>query len=233
MNNPLPQPSKETVDAVLTGSLPMMDAAPAAAHGIAGEASDADLVMRAQTGSTDAFETLVNRYRGRIYAMTLNMTGNDADAWDLSQEVFIKAWRSLGRFEARAQFFTWLYRITNNVVIDWSRRRKIQGGVEFDDALGTVPEAGAVTVPRSTPEPDRAMENRELGARIRAALEQLNPEHRAVILLKEVDGLTYQEIAESVNCAVGTVMSRLFNARKRLQEILRDVYETRHPEDTP
>jgi len=211
----------------------MMDAAPAAAHGIAGEASDADLVMRAQTGSTDAFETLVNRYRGRIYAMTLNMTGNDADAWDLSQEVFIKAWRSLGRFEARAQFFTWLYRITNNVVIDWSRRRKIQGGVEFDDALGTVPEAGAVTVPRSTPEPDRAMENRELGARIRAALEQLNPEHRAVILLKEVDGLTYQEIAESVNCAVGTVMSRLFNARKRLQEILRDVYETRHPEDTP
>jgi RNA polymerase sigma-70 factor (ECF subfamily) len=233
VNNPLPQPSKETVDAVLTGSLPMMDAAPAAAHGIAGEASDADLVMRAQTGSTDAFETLVNRYRGRIYAMTLNMTGNDADAWDLSQEVFIKAWRSLGRFEARAQFFTWLYRITNNVVIDWSRRRKIQGGVEFDDALGTVPEAGAVTVPRSTPEPDRAMENRELGARIRAALEQLNPEHRAVILLKEVDGLTYQEIAESVNCAVGTVMSRLFNARKRLQEILRDVYETRHPEDTP
>lgn len=233
MNNPLPQPSKETVDAVLTGSLPMMDAAPAAAHGIAGEASDADLVMRAQNGATDAFETLVNRYRGRIYAMTLNMTGNDADAWDLSQEVFIKAWRSLGRFEARAQFFTWLYRITHNVVIDWSRRRKIQGGVEFDDALGTVPEAGAVTVPRSTPEPDRAMENRELGARIRDALEQLNPEHRAVILLKEVDGLTYQEIAESVNCAVGTVMSRLFNARKRLQEILRDVYETRQSEDTP
>lgn len=211
----------------------MMDAAPAAAHGIAGEASDADLVMRAQNGATDAFETLVNRYRGRIYAMTLNMTGNDADAWDLSQEVFIKAWRSLGRFEARAQFFTWLYRITHNVVIDWSRRRKIQGGVEFDDALGTVPEAGAVTVPRSTPEPDRAMENRELGARIRDALEQLNPEHRAVILLKEVDGLTYQEIAESVNCAVGTVMSRLFNARKRLQEILRDVYETRQSEDTP
>lgn len=208
-----------------------MESSPAVHSGAAGEASDAELVTRAQNGATAAFETLVTRYRGRIYAMTLNMTGNDADAWDLSQEVFIKAWRSLPRFEARSQFFTWIYRITHNVVIDWSRKRKIQGGIEFDDAVGAAPEAGAVTVPKNAPEPDRAMENQELGARIKAALEQLSPEHRAVILLKEVDGLSYQEIAESAGCAIGTVMSRLFNARKRLQEILRDVYDNRHYEE--
>lgn len=208
-----------------------MEAAPAAAPAGPGEVTDAELVTRSQNGSTDAFESLVTRYRGRIYAMTLNMTGNDADAWDLSQEVFIKAWRSLPKFEARSQFFTWIYRITHNVVIDWARKRKIQGGTEFNDELGTVPAAGSVTTPQQSPAPDRAMENQELGVRIKAALEELSPEHRAVILLKELDGLSYQEIAESVGCSIGTVMSRLFYARKRLQSLLQDVYENRQPEN--
>ncbi len=169
MNNLPNSPSKSHVEAVMTGSIPVPEAAPAGVPTGPGEVADAELVARCQSGSTEAFETLVTRYRGRIYAMTLNMTGNDADAWDLSQEVFIKAWRSLPRFEARSQFFTWIYRITHNVVIDWSRKRKIQGGIEFDDAVGAAPEAGAVTVPKNAPEPDRAMENQELGARIKAA----------------------------------------------------------------
>lgn len=210
-----------------------MEAAPAVTLTGPGETTDAELVTRSQNGSTEAFETLVTRYRGRIYAMILNMTGNDADAWDLSQEVFIKAWRAMPRFEARSQFFTWLYRITHNVVLDWMRKRKIHGGVEFDDALGSVPAAGAVTVPHNTADPDRALENRELGDRIKVALEDLSPEHRAVILLKEVDGLSYQEIADSVGCSLGTVMSRLFYARKRLQTLLRDIYETHRKEDKP
>lgn len=217
----------------MTGSPPVSEAAPAGVPTGPGEASDADLVVRCQGGSAEAFETLVSRYRGRIYAMTLNMTGNDADAWDLSQEVFLKAWRSLPRFEARSQFFTWIYRITHNVVIDWVRKRKIQGGTEFNDELGTVPAAGSVTTPRQGPEPDRALENRELGGRIREALEELSPEHRAVILLKEVDGLSYQEIADSIGCSIGTVMSRLFYARKRLQTLLQDVYDNRSQEDQP
>ncbi len=232
VNNPPSNPSQQHVEAVLTGSSPVMEAAPAAVPAGPGEATDAELVIQAQGGSTEAFETLVTRYRGRIYAMILNMTGNDADAWDLSQEVFIKSWRSLPRFEARSQFFTWLYRITHNVFIDWVRKRKIHGA-EFNDELGSVPAAGAPTAPRPAPEPDRAMENRELGVRIKEALEQLSPEHRAVILLKEVDGLSYQEIADTAGCAIGTVMSRLFNARKRLQEMLRDLYQTRQQEDQP
>ncbi len=233
VNIPSPSPSKEHVDTVFSGSLSVLEApSPAGSSGSEG-LSDAELVTRCQAGSTEAFETLVTRYRGKIYAMTLNMTGNDADAWDLSQEVFIKAWRSLPRFEARSQFFTWIYRITHNVVIDWVRKRKIQGGTEFNDELGTVPAAGAVTTPRGTQEPDLALANRELGSRIKAALAELSPDHRAVILLKEVDGLSYQEIAESVGCTMGTVMSRLFYARKRLQTLLQDVYETRHQEDLP
>ena len=91
--------------------------------------------------------------------------------------------------------------------------------------------AGAPTTPRIAPAPDRALVNQEIGGRIREALEQLSPEHRAVVLLKEIDGLSYQEIADTVGCALGTVMSRLFNARKRLQEMLRDVYETRQRKD--
>lgn len=174
-----------------------------------------------------AFEELITRYRGRIYGMTLNMTGSDADARDLSQEVFIKAWRALPEFEARAQFFTWLYRITQNTVIDWARKRKIRPGTEFNDELAAAPDAAAVTVPHGDESPDRALENRELGHRIREALEQLSPEHRAVVLLKEVEGLSYQEIADTVGCAIGTVMSRLFNARKKLQELLKDVYALR------
>jgi RNA polymerase sigma-70 factor (ECF subfamily) len=198
-----------------------------------GEATDAELVIRSKEGSTEAFETLVTRYRSRIYAMTLNMSGNDADAWDLSQEVFIKVWRSLPHFEARSQFFTWIYRITHNVVIDWTRKRKMQTGPEFNDELGSVSAAGAVTVPRPVPEPDRALENQELGARIKAAMEKISPEHRAVILMKELDGLSYHEIADTIGCSPGTVMSRLFYARKHLQSLLRDVYEKRGGKERP
>lgn len=191
-----------------------------------GEPEDAELVRRCQAGRHEAFERLVVRYRGRIYAIIMNMTGNDADAWDLSQDVFLKAWKALPRFEARSQFYTWLYRIAHNVTYDWLRKRKIGPGTEFDDALGQTPAAGAVTVPQGSLSPDERLRNKEVGARIEEALKELSPEHRAVVLLKEVDGLSYQEIADTVGCSPGTVMSRLFYARKRLQTLLRDVYES-------
>ncbi len=218
------------MEAVLSGPVFLESAAsalpvPAAPRHQDGEPDDAELVLRCQTGRHDAFETLVVRYRGRIYAMIVNMTGNDADAWDLSQDVFLKAWKALPRFEARSQFYTWLYRIAHNVTYDWLRKRKIGPGTEFDDALGQVPAAGAVTVPQGGSAPDDRLGNKEVGTRIAEALKELSPEHRAVMLLKEVDGLSYQEIADAVGCTLGTVMSRLFYARKRLQTLLRDVYE--------
>jgi RNA polymerase sigma-70 factor, ECF subfamily len=188
-----------------------------------GEVPDTELVARARQGDMAAYEVLVTRYRGRIYGMIYHMTGSDADARDLSQEVFIKAWRALPQFEDRAKFTTWLHRITQNAVIDWVRKRRIRPGTEFNDEVAAAPEAAAVTVPRGNARPDHALEHRELGERIREALAQLSPEHRAVVLLKEIEGLSYQEIADTVGCAIGTVMSRLFNARKRLQELLQDI----------
>lgn len=231
VNNPTEPPSDANVHAALTGASPFFPCASSAAVAPVLEVDggdDAELVRQAQAGETKAFDILVTRYRSRIYAMVLHMVGNDADAWDLAQDVFIKAWKALPKFEARSQFYTWIYRITHNVALDFLRKRKIEaGGVEFDDTLSSRPEPSAPTALRNAPEPDKAMENRELGDRIQLALNELSPEHRAVILLKEVDGFSYQEIADSVGCTTGTVMSRLFYARKRLQSLLADVYHAK------
>lgn len=190
------------------------------------EIPDAVLVKKAQEGDPRAFEALVNRYRGKVYAMIYNMIHNDADAWDLAQDTFLKAWKALPRFEARATFYTWIYRITHNVTYDWLRKKKITtGGVEFDETIQFQGiEAASRTTPAASDAPDIGMARNELGESIRAAIEQLSPDHRAVILLKEVEGLKYQEIADSLGCTTGTVMSRLFYARKKLQLLLADVY---------
>lgn len=200
---------------------------PASAATDPGEVSDIDLVKRSQTGDTRAFDMLVTKYRGRIYAMTYHLIQNETEAWDLAQEAFIKAWRALPGFKLDAGFYTWLYRIAHNVTYDWLRKKKIQGDGEFDDERTEHrAAAGAETTPKGDPAPDMALRNAELGGRIQAAIARLSPEHRQVIVLREVEGLAYEEIAAMVPCTLGTVMSRLFYARKKLQEQLKDVYET-------
>ncbi len=191
-----------------------------------GEVSDSDLVKRCQAGDTRAFDVLVNRYRGKVYAMTYHMIQNETEAWDLAQEAFIKAWRAMPNFKLDSAFYTWLYRITHNVTYDWLRKKKIQGDGEFDDSHTDHPvAAGAEAVARHEPAPDAALRNVELGARIHSAIAKLSPEHKQVILLREVEGMAYEEIAEIIPCTLGTVMSRLFYARKKLQEMLKDTYE--------
>lgn len=202
--------------------------APAGVTADAGEsdggASDHELIKAYQSGDTKAFELLVTRHRGRVYAMVQNMIKNDADAWDLSQEVFIKVWKALPRFEARAKFSTWLYRITHNVVYDWLRKRKIDSAGELDDSLLSESDvsAGSTTTPNQALRPDIALANSELGVQIKAALGTLSPEHRETILLREVQGFDYKEIAKAMDCSLGTVMSRLYYARKKLQTLLTD-----------
>ena len=190
------------------------------------EVDDIDLVKRCQAGDTKAFNELVTRYRGKVYAMIYNMVRNEQDAWDLAQDGFLKAWKSIANFRGQSAFYTWLYRIMTNVTIDWLRKKQIEGGTEFDDALELKDiEPGSATVPRAEPLPDEKMAHAEIRKRIDGALEKLSPEHRAVIVMKEIDGLQYNEIAEAIGCSLGTVMSRLFYARKKLQTLLRDVYE--------
>lgn len=191
-----------------------------------GKIEDAGLVRKSQGGDTSAFDELVTRYRGKVYAMIYNMVRNEQDAWDLAQDGFLKAWKSIGSFRGQSSFYTWLYRIAANVAIDWLRKRQIGSGTEFDDAIELKNiELGSVTVPKPEPLPDEKMGHDEIRRRIDAALQKLSPEHRAVIVMKEMDGLQYTEIAAALDCSLGTVMSRLFYARKKLQTLLRDVYE--------
>jgi RNA polymerase sigma-70 factor (ECF subfamily) len=186
------------------------------------EPSDQALVQRSQAGDYQAFDALVTKHRGRVYAMIQNMVKNEADAWDLSQDVFLKVWKALSKFEARAQFSTWMYRITHNVVYDWLRKKKLQSAGELDDSLldGQQIAAGALATPTQVARPDVAMEHEELRVKIEAALDKISPEHREAIVLREVNGLEYKEIAEVMECSIGTVMSRLFYARKKLQNLL-------------
>jgi RNA polymerase sigma-70 factor (ECF subfamily) len=192
------------------------------------ELSDGELVIRSQSGDMGAFDQLVTRYRGKVYAMIVNMIHNEADAWDLAQDTFVKAWKALPRFEARSNFYTWLYRIAHNVTYDWLRKRRVRGdGTEFDDSIriDTI-ESAAPTAPKPASRPDESAEKSELRNRIESAIAKLSPDHRDVILLKEIDGLKYQEIADRVGCSIGTVMSRLFYARKKLQTLLKDAHPT-------
>jgi RNA polymerase sigma-70 factor, ECF subfamily len=191
------------------------------------DVSELDLVKRCQAGDTEAFDELVTRYRARVFGMICNMVHSEQDAWDLAQDSFLKAWKSIGRFRGQSSFYTWIYRIVMNVTIDWLRKKQVKGGgTEFDDAIQlTQIDPASKTVPKTEALPYQAMERDEIRARIEKAIGQLPPEQRAVILMKEIDGMQYHEIAEALGCSIGTVMSRLFYARKKLQNLLRDVYE--------
>jgi RNA polymerase sigma-70 factor (ECF subfamily) len=187
------------------------------------------LVARAQQGDFSAYDELVTRHRGRIFAMIRNMIHQEADAWDLSQEVFIKAWNALPRFEAKARFSTWLYRIAHNAVYDWTRKRKLESVGELNDEIFEREriDSGSFTTPSGGVSPDETMAHGELREKIEAALAKLSPDHREAVLLKDVQGLSYKEIADVMGCTLGTVMSRLYYARQKLQSLLKDEYETR------
>ncbi len=191
------------------------------------DVSELELVRQCQAGRADAFDELVTRYRTRIFAMIYNMVHNEQDAWDLAQDSFLKAWRSIKRFRGKSSFYTWLYRIVMNVTIDWLRKKQIRGGgTEFDDSIQLKQvDPASKTLPKADPLPHAGLERAEVRARIDSAIEQLSPDHRAVILMKEIEEMQYHEIAEALGCSIGTVMSRLFYARKKLQNLLRDVYE--------
>ena len=186
-----------------------------------------DLVRRCQAGDTEAFDELVTRYRTRVFSMIYNMVHSEQDAWDLAQDSFLKAWKSIKRFRGRSSFYTWIYRIVMNVTIDWLRKKHItRAGAEFDDSIQLRQvDPASKTVPKTEALPYEMMQRDEIRARIEQAIDQLSPEHRAVILMKELEDMQYHEIAEALGCSIGTVMSRLFYARKKLQNLLRDVYE--------
>jgi len=178
------------------------------------QSEDLQLVRRSQAGDTDAFGELVTKYRTKIFNMIYDIVGNENDAWDLAQESFLKAWRSIHRFQGRSSFYTWLYRITMNVTLDSLHRKCRVSEVELDDAI-----------PSFLPGPGVNCERAEIREQVYAALAQLKPEHRAVIILKEIEDLQCQEIADILDLSLGTVLSRLFYGRKKLQSILGPIFK--------
>ena len=190
---------------------------------------DFRLVALAQQGDMSAYDALVTRHRGRIFAMIRNMIHQEADAWDISQDVFIKAWHGLPRFEAKARFSTWPYRIARNAVYDWLRKRKIETVGELNDEIFTREkiDSASFTTPAGGESPADTMAHGELRVKIQAALAKLSPDHREIVLLKDVQGFSYKEIADSLSITLGTVMSRLYYARQKLQAMLKDEYQSR------
>lgn len=189
---------------------------------VAATPPDTELVQRAREGDREAFRVLVERHQRASFALAMGMLRHEADARDALQEAFLKAFRNLGSFHGDAAFSTWLYRIVSNACIDRRRRRKVT--VEVDDVtIGAVDSSPTLAVmPRS---PQRELERARLGERIHAALAKLPDYHRDTVVLREIEGLSYAEIAEATGVSIGTVMSRLFHARQKLQAALADVYE--------
>ena len=177
------------------------------------EASDDDLVAWSNTGEYHAFEELVRRYRNDVYSLAYHFVRHREEAWDISQEVFIKAHRALRRFRGDSSFKTWLMRITSNQCKDFFKKRRL-ATVAFDDVVREDHVIGSEESPR------KALESRELGQAILAAVDTLSEKHRTAIVLREFEGLSYEEMAETMGCSQGTVMSRLHHARKNLQEAL-------------
>lgn len=186
-----------------------------------GMTTDLDMVRAVKAGDATAYRGLVEKYQQRIYHVIYGMVRNQEDARDLTQDAFIKAFRSLDRFREDSRFYTWLYRIAMNVTIDFTRRRArapVSSGADEDVAVRDADRGIEDT--RRDESPGRQLERKQLHTAILDAIETLPETHRQVILLREVEGLSYKEIAEILEIKEGTVMSRLFYARKKLQEML-------------
>jgi RNA polymerase sigma-70 factor (ECF subfamily) len=196
-----------------------------------GEAEvDLELVRRAQKGDEAAFRSLVERHQRRAFAIAIGLVRNEQDARDLVQDAFLRVHKSLPSFQGSSSFFTWLYRIVTNLAIDLVRRPG-RNVVELEE------EHQRTSSPNNEPtdhpwvarvdgaDPIDVLRRKELAARMRTAIDALPSYHKAVILMREVEGLSYEEMAEAMQVSKGTIMSRLFHARQKLQKALADCYD--------
>jgi RNA polymerase sigma-70 factor (ECF subfamily) len=183
---------------------------------------DAALVKAARRGDMGAFEELVFRHRDPIYARAFSMTRNEEDAVDLSQEAWIKGWQRLGQFQGDSSFTTWMTRIVINLCLDHLRKQKRQ---RADSIEAMDEESGGVErqMPVVAVNPTAGLERAELRKKIDGALDQLSAEHRTVLVLHEFEDMEYKEIAKTVGCSMGTVMSRLFYARRKMAALLAEL----------
>ena len=173
------------------------------------------VIRRVQRGDTDAFEALVAAYEKNVFNVALQMTGNREDAQDMTQEAFLKAYSSLSSFRGDSKFSSWLYRIVSNVCLDFKRRqgRRPSSALTVEDDEG---ENIQLDIADESQSPEALLERKMTREAVRAGLQQLPDEQRQILLLREIQGLSYEEIGEAMGLEAGTVKSRIFRARKKL-----------------
>lgn len=174
---------------------------------------EGSLIAQSQRGDVDSFDRLVAAHEDRIYHAAYRITGNAEDARDAAQEAFVKAFRALPRYRHEAAFGTWLHRIAVNASLDIVRRRPQAPPVPLEE----------VVLPAQTHNPDTEAERHEVQRRVHDALRRLAPDHRVIVVLRDLQGLAYEEIAEVLRMPIGTVRSRLSRAREALRALLKDL----------
>jgi RNA polymerase sigma-70 factor (ECF subfamily) len=186
---------------------------------------DRALIEKARGGDERAFHQLVVRHQRRAFAIALGLVRDENDAREVVQEAFLRVYRSLAGFYGGSSFFTWLYRIVTNLSIDLMRKPS-RREAEWDDSRRIPDESHIPMLSRiDGADPAESVRNSEIQARVEAALAQLPPYHRGVILMREVEGMSYEEMAQAMRVSKGTIMSRLFHARQKLQRALAECYE--------
>ncbi|HEV2390734.1 MAG TPA: sigma-70 family RNA polymerase sigma factor [Verrucomicrobiae bacterium] len=181
-----------------------------------------ELVKRARKGDLGAYDDLVRRYQERIYATVYHMTSNHEDANDLAQEAFIKAFHALKSFKGGSSFYTWVYRIAVNKTINFLKQRKNRAQISLDDLDFNAEHDPDLMALISDKTPRREVNLIELQEKLNESMQKLSEPHRLVVTLHDVQGLSHEEIAEIMDCNIGTVRSRLFYARQQLQAYLSD-----------
>lgn len=184
--------------------------------------SDAVLIERVQAGNMAAFDALIRKYRERLYSVIYNMTSNAEDAADLTQDSFIKAFRSIHNFKGNSSFYTWLYRIGINTTISFINKNKLRRFFSFDKIQEEGANKEVVDALVGDNDTEKSTLLKELQEKLNEALQILSISHRTVIVLYEIEGLSHQEVADIMGCSEGTVRSRLYYAKQQLQGLLKD-----------
>lgn len=183
------------------------------------DVNEAQLISRCQQGDQDALKEIFNQYHQKVYRIAYGVVRQREEALDIVQEVFIKLFRSIHQFKGKSRFYTYLYRMTMNTSIDHTRKTKKILPLSMDE------EEGFQLSDDAERRPDRILDHKELEEKVKWAMDQLSPDQKAALIFREVEGLSYQEIAEATGSSIGTVMSRLHYGRKKVQELLKDYVE--------
>lgn len=177
---------------------------------------DEELVKKTITGNMDAFDELVRRYEGKIYGLAYRFMGNHADASDLAQETFIRIYQALARFRGDSSFSTWMYRVAANACRDELRKRQRRRNVSMEEIIEASP--ANVPVADNNYSPEETAQRHEVQRQVQDCLNELSEDHRLILVLREIQGMSYDEIAEALQCSLGTVKSRISRARNALKE---------------